>query len=82
MTAPAVTADPTTTVRQAANIMRGRSIGCLVVVKAGRAVGIVTVSDLLELMGRGVDRPVAETKRWTLRHRVPHGKSKSAARSW
>jgi acetoin utilization protein AcuB len=82
MTTPAVTADPTTTVRQAANIMRGRSIGCLVVVKSGRPVGIVTVSDLLELMGRGLDRPVAGTKRWTLRHRVPHGKSTSTARSW
>ena len=56
MTAPAVTVEPTTTVRQAANVMRGRSIGCLVVVESGRAIGIVTVSDLLELVGRGLDR--------------------------
>jgi CBS domain-containing protein len=49
MTAPAVTVDPTMTVRQAANVMRGRSIGCLVVVESGHAIGIVTVSDLLDL---------------------------------
>src|SRR5688500_1531776 len=34
MNAPAVTVEPTTTVRQAANVMRGRSIGCLVVVES------------------------------------------------
>ena len=82
MTSPAVTVDPTMTVRQAANMMRGRSIGCLVVVKAGRAIGIVTVSDLLELVGRGLERGAVANKRWTLNHRVPHHKSKTAARAW
>jgi CBS domain-containing protein len=76
MTAPAVTVEPTTTVRQAANVMRGRSIGCLVVAKSGRAIGIVTVSDLLELVGRGFDRGVVTSKRRTLNHRTPHRKSK------
>jgi predicted transcriptional regulator len=76
MTSPAVTIEPAMTVRRAANLMRGRSIGCLVVVKSGRAIGIVTVSDLLELVGRGIDRGVATNKRWTLNHRVPHHKSK------
>ena len=61
MTAPAVTVEPTTTVRQAANVMRGRSIGCLVVVESGHAIGIVTVSDLLELVGRGLDRGAVTT---------------------
>jgi CBS domain-containing protein len=82
MTAPAVTVEPTTTVRQAANVMRGRSIGCLVVVDAGRAIGIVTVSDLLELVGRGLDRGAAATTRWTLSHRAPHRKSKGVVRAW
>lgn len=77
MTAPAVTVEPTVTVRQAANLMRGRSIGCLVVVKSNRAVGIVTVSDLLELVGRGLDRGVVSTTRWTLSHRVPHRKARA-----
>jgi CBS domain-containing protein len=82
MTAPAVTVEPTTTVRQAANVMRGRSIGCLVVVDSGRAIGIVTVSDLLELVGRGLDRGAATTSRRTLNHRTPHRKSKGAVAAW
>jgi CBS domain-containing protein len=82
MTAPAVTVEPTMTVRQAANVMRGRSIGCLVVVKSGQATGIVTVSDLLELIGRGVDRGIVTTNRRTLNHRVPHRKSKGVVAAW
>jgi CBS domain-containing protein len=82
MTAPAVTVEPTVTVRQAANLMRGRSIGCLVVVKSARVVGIVTVSDLLELVGRGLDRGIVTTKRWTLKHRAPHRKSHRSTAVW
>lgn len=82
MTAPAITVAPTTTVRQAANLMRGRSIGCLVVVRSGHAKGIVTVSDLLELVGRGFDRGADTSKRWTLSHRAPHRKWKAAAGMW
>lgn len=82
MTAPPVTVAPTATVRQAANVMRGRSIGCLVVVDAGRVIGIVTVSDLLELVGRGLDRGVVTARRWTLRHRAPHRKSKGVVAAW
>ena len=82
MTTPAVTVEPTTTVRQAANLMRGRSIGCLVVVDATRVVGIVTVSDLLALIGRGFDRGVVATTRWTLKHRAPHRKAHRAGAAW
>jgi acetoin utilization protein AcuB len=82
MTAPAVTVEPATTVRQAANMMRGRSIGCLVVVESGHAIGIVTVSDLLELVGRGLDRGAITTKRRTLNHRAPHRKSKGVVAAW
>jgi CBS domain-containing protein len=82
MTAPPVTADQNTTVRRAANTMRGRSIGCMVVVDSDRPVGIVTVSDLLELMGRGFDRTVAASPRRTLSHRVPHKKAHAAVRAW
>jgi CBS domain-containing protein len=70
MTERVVTVPPTTPVRKAANLMRGRSIGCLVVALGRRAVGIVTVADLLELIGRGTERPVASTTRWTLKHRA------------
>jgi signal-transduction protein with cAMP-binding, CBS, and nucleotidyltransferase domain len=82
MTTPAATIHPTATVRQAANVMRSLAVGCLVVVESGRIIGIVTVSDLLELVGRGLDRGAQTTKRWTLKHRVPHRKSKGAAGVW
>jgi CBS domain-containing protein len=72
MTPRVVTVAPETPVRKAANMMRGRSIGCLVVTRAGRPTGIITVADLLELIGRGLQKPVAETRRWTLKHRAPH----------
>ena len=82
MTGRVVTVPPTTTVRQAANLMRGRSIGCLVVTAGTRIVGIVTVSDLLELLGQGADRAVVSTKRWTLKHRAPHRKRHQAEGAW
>jgi predicted transcriptional regulator len=82
MTAPAVTVEPTTTVRQAANMMRGRSIGCVVVVESGHIVGIVTVSDLLELVGRGLDRGAVTSTRWTLNHRAAHRKSRGVVGAW
>ena len=82
MTERVMTVRPTITVRQAANLMRGRSIGCLVVAEAGRAVGIVTVADLLDLVGRGADRAAVTTKRWTLKHRVPHRKQARATGVW
>jgi CBS domain-containing protein len=69
-----VTIRPDATVRQAANVMRGRSIGSLVVTDGRRILGIVTVSDLLTLLGRGAERPVVATRRWTLKHRTPHRK--------
>jgi acetoin utilization protein AcuB len=69
MTIGVTTAPPTLTVRRAANLLRGASTGTLPVVDKGRLVGIVTVADLLELIGRGMQRPVDRGERWTLRHR-------------
>ena len=82
MTSHVVTVPPTTPVRKAANLMRGRSIGCLVVTKGQRIAGIVTVADLLELLGRGAERPVASARQWTLKHRTPHRKRHRAAGVW
>ena len=51
MTTPVVTVTTRTLVRRAASLMKGRSIGSLVVTSAnGKVAGIVTVSDLLELI--------------------------------
>jgi CBS domain-containing protein len=58
MTPSPVTVRPETPVRKAANLMRGRSIGSLVVTSnRGQLQGIVTVTDLLELIGRSCSRP-------------------------
>jgi acetoin utilization protein AcuB len=75
MTSPAVTATPEMTLRQAANLLRGRTIGCLPVMEEKRLVGILTITDLLEMLGRGVDRPTAKGKRWVMKGRGPRRKS-------
>lgn len=81
MTEHVVTAGPEMTVRQAANLLRGRTIGCLPIVEGGKAVGIVTTTDLLDLIGRGSERPVQRVDRWTLRDRGPRQAGATARRS-
>ena len=76
-----VGAGPETTVRQAANLLRGRSIGCLPVLDNGKPVGIVTTTDLLELLGRGIDRPVERGERRTLRDRGPRRSGPTSRRA-
>lgn len=71
MSSPAVTVDANALVTKAANVMRGRSIGSLVVTSAKKRVaGIVTVSDLLELVGRGAGRQPSREARPPRRRRV------------
>lgn len=74
MTRTVVTAAPTTTVREAANLMRGRAVGCLPVVDRGTLRGIITVTDLLELIGKGAERPTARAQRAIMRGRGPRRK--------
>lgn len=77
MTPQVISARPTATVRQAANLLRGYVIGCLPVIDEGRLRGIVTTSDLLDLVGRGSERPRRRVARPTLRHkqvRTPLGR--------
>jgi CBS domain-containing protein len=70
MTKKVVVARPDTTVREAANMMRGHSIGCLPVLDSrDKLKGIVTVVDLLELLGRGAERPSPVGTRAVLRNR-------------
>jgi len=82
MTSPAVTVPAETTVRKAANLMRGRSIGSVVVTRGRRIEGILTTSDLLDLLGRGADRGIEQAQRRGLKHRVAHRKSSSARGVW
>ncbi len=81
MTRSAVSIGPKDTVRTAANAMRGRTIGCLPVVERGRLVGIVTVTDLLDLLGRGIDRET-HPARAALHYRVPHRKQRRMPAAW
>jgi CBS domain-containing protein len=62
MTTRPVSVAPATTLRQAANRMRGRTIGSLLVVDEGKLVGVVTTTDLLDLLGRGATRPTVRTE--------------------
>jgi acetoin utilization protein AcuB len=81
MTPHAVTMGLEDTVRRAANLMRGRSIGCVPIAAGKRLVGIVTTSDLLTLLGRGVERP-AQSVRRGLSYRAPHRKRHRTAGAW
>ena len=80
MTLNVATIDEGETVRRVANLMRGRDIGCLVATRRGKIAGIVTVSDLLDLLGKGGERR-ASGVRASLHHRVPHQKQ-HRGRSW
>lgn len=64
MTEKLVVAQPETTIREAANLMRGHAVSCLPVFNGrDRLKGIVTVVDLLELIGRGNQKPVLRRAR-------------------
>lgn len=67
MSADIVSATPSTTVRQAANLMRGHTIGCLLVVQDEELIGLVTTTDLLDQLGRGATRPTVRTESPPLR---------------
>jgi CBS domain-containing protein len=55
-TKPVVTASAQMTVEQAARAMRSRNVGALVVVNAGRPVGMLTDRDVaVEVVARGMD---------------------------
>jgi len=69
-------------VSKAANLMAGRSIGSLIVTERGRVVGIVTVSDLLQLIGEGAGRQPRRVARATLKNKVPHRKQHGSGGAW
>jgi CBS domain-containing protein len=74
MTRSYVTADADTTVRAAANQLRGHLIGCLPVMDGDRLVGMVTITDLLTLLGHGSARPTPPAERRILKARGPRQK--------
>jgi len=62
-----VSGTPGMTLREAANLMRGRVIGSLPVLEDGNLVGIVTATDVLDELGRGSTRPTRRPEPRTLR---------------
>jgi acetoin utilization protein AcuB len=79
MTLTVVTASPATSLRRAANIMRGYGIGCLVVVEEGRLVGIVTAADLLDLVDQASHRRVSAPAQRMIHRRALPSTSHNAA---
>ncbi|MCI0652609.1 MAG: CBS domain-containing protein [Planctomycetes bacterium] len=75
MTPFALTADPRTPVVSAARLLRGRSLGCLPVMRRDKLLGIVTLTDLLDLVGKRASAgtkpkaPPRRTKRSKARRR-------------
>jgi CBS domain-containing protein len=67
------------TVRKAANLMRGRNVGCLAVTERGTLAGIITLSDLLILLGKGGERRVPAARAST-HYRVPHRRQHNGTR--
>lgn len=76
-----VTAKPTTRVREAANLLRGNVVGCLPVLEEGKLRGIVTISDLLDLLGRGIAKPLVRTARPSLRLHAPRVAKRAVRRA-
>jgi CBS domain-containing protein len=64
-----LTGEPDMSIKRAANLMRGHVIGCLPVIEKGKLKGILTVSDLLDVLGRGAEKPTARTDRAILSRR-------------
>ena len=53
MTPDVLVATPQTPLKRAAALMRGNNIGCLPIVDGKHLVGIITTSDLLDLIATG-----------------------------
>lgn len=79
MTHKIATATPDMSLREAANLMRGRLIGCLPVLEGDRLIGIVTATDVLDAMGRGLSRPEGLYRRPAV-VRPPASQKKTARR--
>lgn len=82
MTPRVVTVGPETSVHRASNLMRGHSIGCVVVMEEGTPVGIVTFADLLERIAEPRRHRLDRHAPPDLNFRVPHRKQHRAGAAW
>jgi len=70
------------TLGRASYIMRGHAVGCLIVVRRGEVVGIITAADLLGRLGRGAERRPRADTRTAIHHRVGHRHRSSGDGVW
>ena len=82
MTRRVVKANADAPLPRLANLMRGHTIGCLVVTDRGRPVGVITTADLLEVMGRRVVVQTAPKNRPQLSYRTAHRRKPTATGVW
>jgi CBS domain-containing protein len=62
---------PDATIREAANLMRSHGVDTVAVAENGKIAGVVTISTLLELIGRGTVHAAPNRERRTLARRGP-----------
>lgn len=62
-----ITAESNTTLKDAANLLRGHAIACLPIMEEGQLAGILTISDLLDALGQGIDSQILNKERRTVR---------------
>lgn len=82
MSTRVVTVAPETSVRRASNMMRGHSIGCVIVVDAGVPVGIVTLADMMALVAEPRRHRADRHTPPDLHFLVPHRKQHRSGLAW
>lgn len=78
MTEKVASVTPKMTLRQAANLMRGRSIGCLPVLERNHVVGVLTATDILDELGRGSTQLKKSAGRSTSNSSLPDKEAREA----
>jgi len=77
-----VTVEPSATLRKVANLIRGRASGYVIVMDRGRPVGIITIADVLEVLGRGATHANRVVERRALSFRTPHRHKSAPTGTW
>ena len=82
MTRHVLTIDERASVDRAAFMMRGRSIGSLLVLRRGQIVGMITTANLLQQIGQGAARRSRASADSAVHHRVAHRTRRRADGVW
>jgi CBS domain-containing protein len=77
MSTDLVSVKPQTTIKDAANLFRGHAVNCLPVIEDNKLVGLITTTDLLELIGRGKEGNYPSNRRQGHRHQPSRQRQKT-----